>query len=127
MIIGEMHTESSRLLQQLKDPVTREWMLDAVTFTSCGHVVSQRTAELCRTQNLPCPIESSRPHPISPYQPNLGARSIVQIATLPLYLGDAGSPNPFHPVEKKTSGCAIGTIYHYSGSNSLPGFWVGGI
>ena len=115
-------TESSRLVQQLKDPMTHEWMHDAVTVTRCGHVVSQRTAELCRRQNLPCPIGPA--HPAGPYQPNLSARSIVQIVTLPLYLGDAGSPNPFHPVEKKTLGCAIGTIYSYSEGRQIS-HWIG--
>ena len=65
-------------------------------------------------------------HPVGLCQPNLSARAIVQIATLPLYLGDLGSPNPFHPVEKKTLGCAIGTIYSYT-EGRQGSLWIGKI
>src|SRR5437868_2223978 len=116
--------ERPRPAQRLIDPVTHEWMIDAVTLTQCGHTLSQRTADSCLERNLPCPI--GNPHPVSPYVPNLNTRQIVQyihteakakipatlrerITSLPLYIGDAGTAIPFTPVAEKTGGCAIGT------------------
>jgi len=112
---------------QLIDPVSKDWMTDAVSLTHCGHTLSQRTADACLERGLPCPIGD--PHRISPYAPSLAIRQIIElfrtvntspvtlkerITTLPIYLGDAGTVAPFTPCGEKSGGTAIGTIYSYA-------------
>ena len=112
---------------QLIDPVSKDWMVDAVALTQCGHTLSQKTADACLERGLPCPIGD--PHEMSPYAPNLAIRQIIQlfrtvntsrvtlrerITSLPIYLGDAGTAAPFTPCGEKSGGTAIGTIYSYA-------------
>ena len=118
------------IVQRFLDPVNRQLMTDAVIFNRCGHTLSQRTAEACRRQNLPCPI--GEPHPCSDYAPNLAFREIIQllrieqptataqttlrerIASLPLYQGDVGMTPAFTPCAEKRGGVCLGTIFEYA-------------
>ena len=118
------------IVQRFLDPVNRQLMTDAVMLTRCGHTLSQRTAEACRRQNLPCPI--GEPHPCSDYAPNLAFREIIhllrieqptataqttlrdRIASLPLYQGDIGMTPAFTPCAAKPGGACLGTIFEYA-------------
>ena len=62
---------------QLIDPVSKDWMVDAVALTHCGHTLSQRTADACIERGLPCPI--GEPHEMSPYVQCLAIRQIIQL------------------------------------------------
>jgi len=126
-----------QLMQQLVDPVRYDWMDDAVTFTRCGHTLSERTAQACLERRLPCPI--GEPHEASPYITNLITRKLIQLfrnadtsslslrgrlTSFPLYLGDAGTAIPFIPVGIKTEGCALGTFYSYQEGRQTSQ-WIG--
>jgi len=62
---------------QLIDPVSKDWMTDAVTLNQCGHTLSQRTADACLERGLPCPIGD--PHGMSPYAPSLAIQQIIEL------------------------------------------------
>ena len=118
------------IVRRFIDPVNNQIMTDAVILTRCGHTLSQRTAEACRRQSLPCPI--GEPHPCGDYVPDLATREIIhllrigqsiaaaqttlrgRIASLPLYQGDIGIRPAFIPCAEKTGGTCLGTIFEYA-------------
>ena len=77
-----MSIETHQFYQNLLDPVTHELMADAVTL-NCGHTVSQKTADVCIQQGLPCPIDHS--HAFSSYVPSLITREFVQLAAISIF------------------------------------------
>jgi len=79
----ETHSSIQHLLL---DPVSHEIMVDAVTLT-CGHTVSQKTADVCLQKGLPCPIDQT--HAVSSYVPSLMIRQLVQSAAHPIPLSPA--------------------------------------
>lgn len=62
------------LPKSLLDFHTQQPMVDAVTLIPCGHVLSQKTADVLRQKGLPCPIDQS---PFTSYIENPTVRSTV--------------------------------------------------
>ena len=88
-----MSVETHQFYQNLLDPVSQEIMVDAVTL-NCGHTVSQKTADVCIQQGLPCPVDHE--HPVSSFVPSLITRELVQLAAHPAH------PVPVSPAQKNS-------------------------
>src|SRR5437868_5028132 len=88
-----VETETNQFYQNLLDLFSHEPMFNVVIL-NCVHTVSQKTADFCIKQGLPCPFDHAQV--VSSYIPNLIIREFVQLTAHPDH--QTHQAHPAHPV-----------------------------
>ena len=65
-----------RVTENIIDPVSFEFMTEAVTLFPCGHVLNEDTTIRCIAQNKLCPLDR---RPIEKHTPNFTVRDLAII------------------------------------------------